>query len=820
MPSIHDQLAWEQRMIQHGVERFRAQQDKAISGDRTHETRAGATMLRNYVLQISDHIQAYLAGRHPEGRRRNKYAKLLATLNTDKSAMFGLKAIIGTLYNPKSIQSIAIAVGRFVEDDIRFTKFAAEHKEYYDEVVRSWEAKGTKSYDHKRLVLSAKSGHLGMEWEAWTRDTLFGVGSLVISLLMEVCDLVEVKHVHRKGGRQEAILAPTAACVEWVLRSNEMNEVGSPDLMPSVIPPADWTSVTEGGYYSPEIRARVALVKNRGNRPRTEVIEADMPEVLSAVNAMQATPWRVNTRVLAVLREVWHANLEIGMPRSQPYEIPPCPLAADVRGVDLPEGDPRLLAFEDWKATARELHTMEKERVSLNLAVARTVRIANDMQKYDQFWYVYQCDFRGRVYSTTTGLSPQGTDQSKGLLEFAKAKPMGETGWYWFRMHGANKYGNDKGSYDERIAWVDANREHWLAVARDPLSARDVWKDADKPFQFLAWCFEYADAVADPWNYPSRLPIALDGSCNGLQHFSAMLRDRVGGAAVNLVPSAKPSDIYQSVGDVCTRKLKGLRSMNSEDHGGAANWLACFQQVWGEERMNRKLPKKPVMTLPYGSTAQACTETIFRWIQDSAPGFFEKSTEFRHALYLSPKLWTSISEVVVAARQAMDWLQTCASQLAKDGHPIFFVTPLGFPVRQAIHKYETRQIETQINGRLQLRIATDTDELDSRKQRQGSSPNFVHSIDATHMLMCVNAGVLEGMDSFAMIHDDFGVHACDTQRWHGIIRERFVKLHGSHDLLKSFKVQHEELYGITLPELPAKGDLDISDVLASPYFFG
>ena len=819
MPTIHDQLAWEERMIQHGVERFRAQQDKAVAGDRAHETSAGATLLRSYVLQISDHIQLYLAGKHPDGRRRNKYARLLETLNADKAAMFCLKNIIGTLYQPKALQSVAINVGSCVEDDIRFTKFQVEHKEYYDEIIRSWETKGTKSYTHKRNVLATKSGHLGMQWDAWDRDTLFGVGSLVISLLMEVCDLVEIKHVHHKGGRQEAFIVPTDECIQWVMHNNEMNEVGSPDLMPCLVPPADWTTPVDGGFFSAPLRSRIRLVKTKW-RTRPEVAEAEMPAVLTAINAMQQTGWRVNRRVYEVMREVWHKNLQIGMPRSDPYEIPPCPLPEEVKAAELGENDPRRAAFEDWKATARELHTMEKERISMNLAVARTVRIAADMHDYPAFWYVYQCDFRGRVYCTTTGLSPQGTDQSKGLLEFAEGKPLGAEGWYWLRVHGANKYGYDKATYDDRVAWIDERHEHWLRAADDPLSNKDVWKDADKPYQFLAWVFEYADAVRNKGTFVSRLPIALDGSCNGLQHFSAMLRDAVGGAAVNLTPGDKPADIYQSVGDVCTRKLHGLRSLNTEEHGGAANWLACFQQVWGEERMNRKLPKKPVMTLPYGSTAQACTETIFRWIQDSAPGFFEKSTEFRHALYLSPKLWSSISEVVIAARAAMDWLQNCASILAKAGHPIRYDTPLGFPVRQAVYKYTTRQIESQINGRLQLRIATDTDELDPRKQRQGSSPNFVHSIDATHMMMCINAGVEAGMDSFAMIHDDFGVHACDTAAWHKIIREQFVKLHGTHDLLASFKAQHEERHGITLPELPAKGTLDIADVLVSPYFFG
>jgi len=442
------------------------------------------------------------------------------------------------------------------------------------------------------------------------------------------------------------------------------------------------------------------------------------------------------------------------------------------------------------------------------------------MEAYNAFYFVYTCDFRGRVYSATSGLSPQGTDHGKALLQFADARPLGPRGLYWLKVHGANKYGEDKSPYDARVAWIEERHEHWLRAAADPIGARDVWENADKPYQFLAFCFEYAEACRLGAAFRSRLPIALDGSCNGLQHFSAMLRDAVGGAAVNLTAAERPADIYQQVGDVATRKLKGLRSLNSEESAGAANWLDLFKEVWGDERMMRKLPKKPVMTLPYGSTRQACTETIFRWSQEEAPKFFEANTGFRHALYLTPVLWGSIGEVVVAARQAMDWIQHCAGVLAKAGEPISYTTPLGFPVYQASREYQTRKIETQIGGRLQLRFAEDTEKLDSRHQRQGSSPNFVHSIDATHMMQCVARGAAEGISSFAMIHDDFGVHACDTELWHTIIREEFVALHSNNDVLASFKDQHEARSEVKLPSLPPKGSLDINAVLNSPYFFG
>lgn len=823
MPTIHDQLAWEKQMVEHGVNRFRAQQDKAVEGGRAHETSAGTRLLRSYVLQISDHLTLYLAGKHPEGRRRGKYAKLIATVDTDKAAMMTLKAVIATLFHPISLQTLCVNIGKLLEDELRFTKFALENKEYYDGIVRQFEARKSTDYRYQhRSLVHAENEH-GEEWAAWRKEDHFGVGSTILGLLMEVCDLVERKTKYLGNNRREVMVVPTETCVEWVMRHHDIMEIANPERMPCLIPPADWTAVRDGGYYLPLLRGKTPFVKirmSKTGKAQSNLFEhAHMSAVYDAVNAMQRTPWAVNTRVLETMREVWHKNLGAGMPRSTPYEIPVCPLEEGVKAKELAEDDPRKAVFDEWKAEAREIHSMESERVSKNLALSRTMRMAADMQDHAEFFFVYQCDFRARVYSATTGMSPQSTDHGKALLHFAEGKPLGPTGLYWLMVHGANKYGADKMDYPDRVAWITERHDQWVAAAADPIGNTAVWAEADKPYQFLAFCFEYAEAVKDPEGFCSHLPVALDGSCNGLQHFSAMLRDEVGGAAVNLIASPKPADIYQEVGDVCTRKLKGLRTLNDENNGGAVNWMALFEGM-NLSGIPRSLPKKPVMTLPYGSTRQACTETIYRWQIENSPDFFEKGTGFRHAMYLSPIMWDSIGEVVIAARAAMDWVQDCAGILAKAGHPIQYTSPLGFPVYQAAYNYTSRDIETQISGRLRLRIATDTDKINGRKQRQGSSPNLVHHADATHMQMCLLAGVEAGYTSFAMIHDDFGVHACDTAGWQRIIQEQFVKLYEENDPLAEFKRVHEERHDIELPPLPPRGNLDIRAVLTSPFFFG
>lgn len=814
MNDMERQLNWESDMISRGVHRFRAQQSQAEKS-RGHETSAGSRLLRSYVLGISDHIKEYLARRE----RRSKYAKLLDTLDVDKISMFALRQIIQTIFDSDApIVKICSRIGRACEDELRFVHFQTEYKEYYDSLIRDFERKNTTSYSHKRRVLINKGADKGLEWRDWTDEVTFGAGALVVKLLLESCDLVE-KSIVRNGKKTVAFLRPTDACVEWIKKHDAVMELTSPDRMPCLIEPADWVNYQDGGYYTPELRTITPMIKMKDLRGKRHALyrDAELASVQTAINGLQRTAWQINTRVYETLHTVWSKNLGCGLPRAEPYEFPDCPLAPGEKPLDIKDVS-KQEAFEEWKAVTRELHTMERERRAKNLSIIRSMRMAKEMSTIPEFWYVYQCDFRGRVYCSSAGLSPQGEDTAKGLLQFGRGKALGsDEGVNYFLINGANKFGFDKGNYQERITFITDRATDWQLVAADPIRHRELWAEADKPYQFLAWCFEFSDYVelSNGHEYVSYLPVGLDGTCNGLQHFSAMLRDEIGGAAVNLVPADKPQDIYQTVADVCTDKLNVIVTSNEDDHA-ARNWLRSFDQ----NVMPRKLSKKPVMTLPYGSTQRACTDSIYQWAFTEKRDKFHKNTIFKHSIYLTPLLWGSIGEVVVAARAAMDWLQECSGILAKENHPLLYTSPLGFPVLQSTMKIKTKRIRTQIAGDLKITLASRTNQLDARKQKQGSSPNFVHHIDACHMMMTILACMDVGIADFAMIHDDFGTHACDAAKMQKAIRETFVKLYTDNDVLLNFKRVHEERYDIELPDLPPIGSLDISVVLQSDYFFG
>jgi DNA-directed RNA polymerase len=725
---------------------------------------------------------------------------------------FALKCIFNSFMGDASPLNTAIKIGRMIEDEIRFSKFQEKNKDYYNAIIKDFKRKGTSDYRFMHRVLTHKANEHQDEWVAWDQRSRAEVGMRLLHIVLAGTDLLKKTELRVKN-KLYVLLEPTDTAKEWIDKHTELNSILFPERMPCIIPPDPWTSINQGGYYSPELRNTTPLLKTYDKKQTRLVAKADMSKVMSAVNQIQSTAWELNSEVYDVARSVWAMNLGIGMPFSEKLVPPPSPVVG-IPVEDLTEKQAEALKM--WKREASEIYTQERERMSKSFQISRIMRLAREYSEHSAFWFVWYCDFRGRLYTATSGFSPQGPDLAKGLLRFKEAKPLGDRGLYWLKVHGANRYGYDKGSYDERAAWVDEREAELLRAANDPLSYRDLWANADKPYQFLAFLFEYRDALAAAAlgvDFMSHLPVGLDGSCNGLQNFSAMLRDQVGGKATNLVPQSRPADIYSQVARVCTDRLRAIQDSSPE----ARDWLR-YCDKYGSGSIPRSMAKRPVMTLPYGATRQSCTKYIYLSLTSTDRDFFESS--FAAACWLTPHLWASIGDVVVAAKDAMQWLQASASVLSKANEPITWITPDGFPAYQGTTRIETVQIETQLAGRFQVRIGSFTDYIDAAKQRLAISPNFVHSMDATHLRETVRLATERGITSLALIHDDYGTHACQTDALHECIREAFVGIYGGTDPLQALKDRTKAVVGLDLPELPQKGTLDIEAVRKSEFFFG
>jgi DNA-directed RNA polymerase len=70
-----------------------------------------------------------------------------------------------------------------------------------------------------------------------------------------------------------------------------------------------------------------------------------------------------------------------------------------------------------------------------------------------------------------------------------------------------------------------------------------------------------------------------------------------------------------------------------------------------------------------------------------------------------------------------------------------------------------------------------------------------------------------------MVHDSFGVHAADIDLLNRVLREEFVRIYSEPVLVNFLREQLLANPDMFLPALPPPGNLDIRQVIESPYFF-
>lgn len=804
------QIELEREMRGLGIQRFWEGIQKAREAGDESSTIYGQRLIKQSLTPLSDAIKAFVAGEPEKRGPKNIALKYLKELAADVVAFIALRTVLDSITMQKTLQRAAISIGGCLEDEVRFRRFEQEGKALWVKVTRDLDSR-TRNEQHKRGVLihsmiKASDEKPELRWSCWDTTDKLHLGSKLIDLIIASTGLIEVK-MHNEGKHNTVTyVEATAKTLEWINKSAEFGEVLSPMLLPTIASPKPWTTPFDGGYYIPAALAALVKTKNANYLEELHHGRDQMPGVYKSVNAIQATPWKIHTDLLKVMQTVWDLGHAVGdMPSRENEPLPHKPFDIDTNE------EARI----QWKRDASKVYTKNAKLNSRRMQMAKIMWVAEKFAKEEAIYFPHQLDFRGRVYAVPTFLNPQGNDAAKALLTFKEGKKVGEQGMRWLLIHAANTFGEDKCSLDERVKWAKENLTKMVAVALDPL-AEKWWMEADKPWQFLAVCFELHAVILNP-DYLSNLPVSVDGTCNGLQNFSAMLRDEIGGAAVNLVPSGKPQDIYQRVADVVRPKVEADAKGDGDNAEVARQWLGFG--------FDRKTTKRPVMVLPYGGTLFSSRSFVEDYINEKVEGGKEAHWDgsFKPAVYLSKHIWSSIGEVVVAARSAMDWLQKSASLAAKEGLPVNWTTPVGFPVQQEYRDLEPRRVKTMIgNEIIKLTIQEEKDRIDGRRQAQGISPNFVHSMDACCLMMSVNRAVDAGITNFSMVHDSYGTLAADMETLAVELRNAFVDLY-ENDVLEDFRnslvSMLSEKNAAELPPVPAKGNLDLNAVKQSTYFF-
>lgn len=493
-------------------------------------------------------------------------------------------------------------------------------------------------------------------------------------------------------------------------------------------------------------------------------------------------------------------------------------------------------------------------------------------------------DFRGRVYTRPNLVTYQGRDLQKALLVFPDQGRWGTAGEAnpsstkirAVVRHMAVCYGGpdklDKAPFIERLEWYNSGAvQHAIFHAMngdwDAAPLVDILTVADEPLQLLT-----ALTLHRPGQL-NRMACHIDGTCNGLQHLTALFRDATAAPFVNLArvhPGAiggadGPADIYAEVSRLVAERLGVLVRGGlgvSTGHGAPPGWAhRCLHHV----RLDRKLCKKPVMVLPYGGTRvtiedavlSAMTESVGDpsvWLEGGGYadwdagnyGAFRGRPIGEHPLFrldarrLGEVVWECITAVLPKPMAAMATLRTIGR--AVGGRTLEWSSGWGTPtydplwITQAKAKADRSTLSLkgyQLPGSVRgLSLRAGRDEIDPLAHTTGIVANFIHSNDAAHLAATMHGFYSEGGRGFGAIHDAYISRPSQMDLLGRCTRRAFAERYGRLDPLGQAVVLYEpngkvaeafaswyELAEACGASFPDDGTWDPREVLDNEWFF-
>lgn len=800
---MDNQISLEKSQIEEGKLRYQ----KRLNNLESSETYWGNNLLKqavpNFSKTLSDWFNSQKSSRAGNIAYFSEIRKVLSSWEIAEAAT---QEIINTLTTGEGLNRVCLLVGHAIEFRYVMSKAQAkiQNKEW-DHIIRNFVNKHH-SLRHKQDSLRDILEDKGFIFDFDTKQRLI-IGHCLVHLFQQSTGLIEFIKLRSPNFRYKFHVVMSEQAREWVEKVNKHCEIMNPVRYPMLTPPDDWLpfQLYSGGYKLPE--NKLPLIKS--HHPLHHRIPKNNPmrTVIEAVNGLQKVPWKINTQVLAVVDKYFSEKRSINdiLPFHCLQDLPPKPH-------DMETNED---ARKYWRRQANMVYRSNYENKTRFFLIAKTIHIARLLKEHDKLWFPMQLDFRGRMYYSTECLHPQGSDLARGLLTFGESKTLKtEQDFSWFFINGANKFGMDKESFEVRLQWVTDNFENIRKCAENPYS-ETWWTTADKPWQFLAWCFEF-------WRFHTRtteefetnLPCGIDSTNNGLQILSLLGRDLNTAILTNVVPSESngPQDIYRTV---LNRVISRLQQTNEE----------IPKLLLQSGLVRRSVIKVPVMAMPYGIKPYGTLESIdaeFKRISFNEPKTYDilpDNMRRNAALHLGSVIREVIGDLLNGPKQVMEWLKETTKKVSSQNVYVSWVTPSGFKVVCAYTKAIVKSYNFMWDKKMANRSFMDEDysKVSSTTTVNSICANYVHSLDAS-VAHIVSQRAAEMGIHLGVIHDCYVTHPSDVQSVISLVRDTYAEMF-STNLLEDFRQQVSCQVTKNKPEkIFSLGDFPIDQVRHSEYF--
>ena len=785
-----DQLALEREMLTLGRDRVELIAHRQRLKGQQSLSKWGEHLSALGVEQLVPHLRA-IRRRIAAGKAGPSFALLspLTHLPPQQVAATAARTVVDCISSSHTLHHVAADVSDKLWTETMLDRATQRELGWYKQ------ARGRGS--HKQAVIRRMQAT-----DEWTPKERMATGTFLVYMLAKYTGLIAIELDHSTKPCRR-VVKPTKACMEWIEQVHNKQLLMTPNYLPLVIPPRPWTTPTNGGYYAKHLSTELLKSNAQVVAAHSDGSEAFM----SAANRQQSVPWSVDGWMLEQIQLAYDQCMEVGclLPR-EGWPVPPYPK-------HLPDDDPGVRA---WRKQAKRIHEKNERTLCARINQAKMLWVARRFADEPCIYFTMSLDFRGRYFYRQPFLNPQGNEACRALLRFAEGVAItNEDEADWLRVHGANVYGMGKHDYRTRVDWVHENQHQIRQVGADPWLRPEFWLKADKPWQFLAFCRAYKEFSDVGFGYPCRLPVTLDCTCSGIQHYSGLLRSEDMGAMVNLVDNDQPQDIY---GMVMARVLARLRD---SDDPRAGKWLAL--------QPDRSLAKPIVMTLPYSATPIAYYHACWAWALDRAddmlgPGAWPHKGGAMSAMHFMAQILHAEARALIGhAEQAMEYLRALGRAAGKEDVALRWVTPSGLLVQQMYPNTQDKRIRLRYlsDVRLDVRCKVDDLGLDQQRMARGLSPNVVHSQDASHMALVTNHAMSHGVRNLGGIHDCFVTTPAEMKQVRNSVRTTFADLYAASSfdtIVDQLLSQLSDKSKAKLPPRPALGDLDLTQVQTSNYF--
>lgn len=530
-----------------------------------------------------------------------KFKGWLRKIPTDVAAVLALRECISILTAKLGkgkhvmIQDLALAIGKLYDLEVRIRDAEAVNPMYMKRIHDQVRENATTSKDHLRKLYNVAYStvmHDDNSDGTLSQSDMLQLGKFGVQACMDA-GIVTLSKSRGKDGMVCAYSLATEV-LEFLCdyTDTDVQAVLNKSAGAMMCPPDPWTNLKDGGYLSARRKHNQPLMSlqnvRASERPRLRkafTAEA-MPDIFKTANYLQSIPFSIHAPTLAAITRLWQEGGGVmGVPSKAVPVKPPMPFPPEWTKADAPPHE--LEVFQAWKRKMTAYYSYLREWRGKVREVGGFIRVAS--QHPENIWFPVFMDKRGRWYYRGTP-NPQGSDLSKAALHFGERKALGAAGVYWLKVGIANCFGYDKERFDRRALWTEQNWDTIRNALDEPENHLDVW-GTDSPWCMYSAAYELNQAYlsGSPETYRTGIAVHMDATCSGLQHFSAILRDPIGGSYVNLSDNSQElkQDIYARVAHNAMQAIK----QDSEDSDPEKARIALW---WLRAGISRSMAKTPV----------------------------------------------------------------------------------------------------------------------------------------------------------------------------------------------------------------------------------